>query len=170
MKKTKPFVANAIREARKEKNLTQKELANMIGKSEISIRKYEAGDALPPYSVISQIAQALEKSIYEMTDMQVGCYGRETTNYYEFVDKEYSEIEKYMDARFDVLSFYEIWTPDDIEIVLLRDEIISNRYSKMQLIDDVSKIKRELKKEFEEKLKKAINEHLEKIVLDKKHY
>lgn len=51
-------IGNRIKTIRKEKNLTQKELGNLINKSEVSIRKYEANSNVP-LDVILDIAKAL---------------------------------------------------------------------------------------------------------------
>lgn len=52
-------IGNKIKSIRKEKKLTQKELGNLIGKSEISIRKYEATSNVPLDAIID-IAKALD--------------------------------------------------------------------------------------------------------------
>ena len=51
-------IGKKIKAIRKEKKLTQKELGNLINKSEISIRKYEANGNVP-LDVIIDIAKAL---------------------------------------------------------------------------------------------------------------
>ncbi len=48
-----------IKKYRKEKGLTQEELANKIGKSTITIRKYESGDILPSIYNVAKIALVL---------------------------------------------------------------------------------------------------------------
>nr|WP_307991267.1 helix-turn-helix transcriptional regulator [uncultured Niameybacter sp.] len=52
-----------IKELRKEKKITQQELADKIGRTESSIRKYEKGLIDIPNSVLSQIATALDTSL-----------------------------------------------------------------------------------------------------------
>ena len=52
-------IGQKIKFHRKKKNITQKQLAEMIGKSKSSIEKYEAGQILPPINVIDDIAKAL---------------------------------------------------------------------------------------------------------------
>lgn len=53
-------IGQKIRMLRKNKKLTQSQLANMIGISTISIRKYEAGDREPSNTTIRVIAAALD--------------------------------------------------------------------------------------------------------------
>lgn len=48
-----------IKRYRKEKGLTQEELASKIGKSTITIRKYESGDILPSFYNVTKIAAVL---------------------------------------------------------------------------------------------------------------
>lgn len=48
-----------IKKYRKEKKITQKQLAELIGKTESSIQKYEAGKVEIPTSVLNNIAEKL---------------------------------------------------------------------------------------------------------------
>lgn len=59
-------IGKRIKTARKNKNLTQKELANMINKTESSIQKYECGNTEVPYSVLQQIATALNVNVSDL--------------------------------------------------------------------------------------------------------
>lgn len=52
-------IGENIRKARKYRELTQKQLAEMIDKKEITVRRYEKGDIIPPISVIKDIAESL---------------------------------------------------------------------------------------------------------------
>lgn len=53
-------ISDNIKKYRKEKKLTQKQLADMIDKKEITIRRYEKGDIIPHIPVIEDIARALD--------------------------------------------------------------------------------------------------------------
>lgn len=53
-----------IRQARQDRGITQKELAEQIDKSYSSVQKYELDLAVPPISVIEDIAEALEVSSF----------------------------------------------------------------------------------------------------------
>lgn len=50
------IISERIKELRHEKKLTQKQLAEKVGISEISIRKYESGDRIPKFEVIEKLA------------------------------------------------------------------------------------------------------------------
>ena len=55
-----------LKAARKSKKITQKQLAQMIGKTASSIQKYESGEQYPPIDVIEAIAHALKMDIRDM--------------------------------------------------------------------------------------------------------
>ena len=54
-----------IKKFRKEKGITQEELANRVNKSTITIRKYEAGEIFPSIANIKTIAEVLEVDPYK---------------------------------------------------------------------------------------------------------
>ena len=55
-----------IRNARKARNLTQKQLGELSGIAEPTIRRYELGKLNPKIETLQKIANALEISIYEL--------------------------------------------------------------------------------------------------------
>lgn len=59
-------IGENIKELRKKAGLTQRELAQLIGKSFSSVQKYEMDIAEPPLSVINEIARALNVDKYEI--------------------------------------------------------------------------------------------------------
>ena len=58
--KTKEALGQNIKKARKNKNLTQAQLAELIDRTESSVRKYEKGLIDVPNEVITKIAKVLE--------------------------------------------------------------------------------------------------------------
>jgi DNA segregation ATPase FtsK/SpoIIIE and related proteins len=56
-------VGNAVMELRKSMELTQKELANRVGKPQSTIARIETGNMAPSFSLISDIAMALNKKL-----------------------------------------------------------------------------------------------------------
>ncbi len=62
----KALIGRRIKEARKKKKMTQTELADIIGKTESSIRKYEKGLTDIPKAVIQDIAAALEVPVADL--------------------------------------------------------------------------------------------------------
>lgn len=56
-----------VKTARKKKKLTQTQLADIIGKKEATIRKYENGTIEAPWNVIEDIAVALDISPFDLT-------------------------------------------------------------------------------------------------------
>lgn len=62
------FIGKEIQKRRKEKQLTQKELGEKIGKTESSIQKYEAGKTDISINLLYRIAEVLEVDIYSLMD------------------------------------------------------------------------------------------------------
>lgn len=58
-------IGKFITELRKEKNMTQKELADILGVSDRAISNWENGRRLPDYSVLSDLCNALSITINE---------------------------------------------------------------------------------------------------------
>ncbi|MBQ9412066.1 MAG: helix-turn-helix transcriptional regulator [Oscillospiraceae bacterium] len=54
---------DAIRQKRKEKKLTLRQLAKMVGCSESAISQYENGKRCPDYEMLLKIAEALDSSV-----------------------------------------------------------------------------------------------------------
>ena len=55
-----------IRAARKAKNLTQKQLGELSGIAEPTIRRYELGKLNPKYETLQRIATALEIPVWQL--------------------------------------------------------------------------------------------------------
>lgn len=61
-------VGENIKIHRKNKGLTQKQLADKIGVSEITVRRYEKNNNIPNVAIIDKFAAALEVSVFELLD------------------------------------------------------------------------------------------------------
>lgn len=59
-------IGGFIQQLRKEKNMTQKELAEIIGMSDKTISKWESGNSLPDTSVLVSLCKALDISVNEL--------------------------------------------------------------------------------------------------------
>lgn len=59
-------IGEKIKKARKEKKITQKQLAELIEKTESSIRKYEKGLIQIPGDVLEKIAKVLDISLFNL--------------------------------------------------------------------------------------------------------
>ena len=57
-----------IAQKRKEKNLTQEQLAGKIGVSNKTVSKWETGKCMPDYSVIKSLCEELEITVAELMD------------------------------------------------------------------------------------------------------
>ncbi|ERI94178.1 DNA-binding helix-turn-helix protein [Clostridiales bacterium oral taxon 876 str. F0540] len=56
-------VADRIREKRKSKKLTQKQLSKILNKAESTVQKYESGEIEVPISLLEDIAKALDTNV-----------------------------------------------------------------------------------------------------------
>ncbi|NOW94006.1 helix-turn-helix transcriptional regulator [Mucilaginibacter sp. SG564] len=56
-----------IREIRKEKGITQVQLAHSIGKDQQSVQRLEAGNINPSYYYLYEIAEGLNVSLEQLT-------------------------------------------------------------------------------------------------------
>lgn len=66
---------NRIAELRKPLGLSQLKLSEIVGVSRISISKIETGKCIPGLKLASDIADALDKSLYEVFDLDgTGAY------------------------------------------------------------------------------------------------
>lgn len=63
-------VGKYISQKRKEKNLTQTQLAEKLGVSNKTISKWENGKCMPDYSIIEHLCDALEISLSELIDAE----------------------------------------------------------------------------------------------------
>ena len=86
-----------IRQLRKEKNLTQKQLAALIGVKNSVISFYEVGDRLPSPEVIRKLAIALHVS----TDYLLGVEKNESIDVSGLDEKEKSLIRALVDTLRD---------------------------------------------------------------------
>lgn len=57
-----------ISQKRKEKNLTQEQLAEKLGVSNKTVSKWETGKCMPDYAVIKNLCEELEVTIAELMD------------------------------------------------------------------------------------------------------
>lgn len=60
-------LGDRIREIRKEKGITQVQLAHSIGKDQQSVQRLEAGNINPSFYYLHEIAQGLNVSLEELT-------------------------------------------------------------------------------------------------------
>jgi transcriptional regulator with XRE-family HTH domain len=85
---TSEELGKAIQKKRKEKKISQKVFAEMLGKSERTIQKYESGEIAIKVDVLKQIANELDVPWYELLDAQtpqVGIITSEDDKYkYQF--------------------------------------------------------------------------------------
>lgn len=64
----KKAIGETIKKFRKHCGITQKQLANMIEKSESTIQKYESGEVEAPLSILEQISDCLGLNVIELLE------------------------------------------------------------------------------------------------------
>ena len=63
-------IGEIIEKKRKEKNLTQKELANALGVSNTAVSKWENGNNLPDISMLEPLSRILDLDLLELISTQ----------------------------------------------------------------------------------------------------
>ena len=61
-------IGNYIAQKRRALNLTQEQLADMLGVSNKTVSKWENGKSMPDYSIIQQLCETLHVTIAELMD------------------------------------------------------------------------------------------------------
>lgn len=64
-------IVKFIAQKRKEKNLTQKQLAEKVGVSNNTVSKWECGKCMPDYGVVKLLCQELGITVSELMDGEV---------------------------------------------------------------------------------------------------
>ncbi|WP_027098974.1 helix-turn-helix domain-containing protein [Clostridium paraputrificum] len=135
-------VGLAIKEARKKNKITQKQLSNLISKSERMIQKYENNEVTPSLDVIKDISKKLNTNIYSLIVNDAINIINETINENE---KEIDKIQNMLDidaqrSKDTILNenLMKKWILDDIK-VLIDETLISNsilRYNRNDFTDN----------------------------------
>lgn len=68
--KSSMLIGEKIKKYRKEKGLTQKELADKIGKGFSTVQKYELNISQPPIDVLNRIADTLDINVSKLFDIE----------------------------------------------------------------------------------------------------
>lgn len=97
-----------IKKYRKEKGLTQTELADKLGKTLRTVQKYESGDILPSINNIYEIARALE--VFSADILEGECEG---FTFFDVVREENKEMinhpSHYNKGKFEAIDVIEDW-------------------------------------------------------------
>jgi len=90
-------IGETIKAIRKHRNLTQKDLAKLINKSEITVRKYESGQITLNTDTLHKIANALDINHIELLKLATNALSSKSTEIIKNINgdlkfKTYSEI------------------------------------------------------------------------------
>jgi transcriptional regulator with XRE-family HTH domain len=91
------MIGNFITLKRKEKNLTQEELAQKLGVSNKTISKWETGKCMPDYSIIESLCKELDITIQELITGEESKESNKDLNEKEIMDliRKTQELEKH---------------------------------------------------------------------------
>ena len=97
-----------ISRKRKEKNLTQEQLAEILGVSNKTISKWETGKCMPDYSVVKTLCEELEITVAELMDGE--CANEKSVRAYDdeqIMDllKRTQELEKQKNLLYGIFLF-----------------------------------------------------------------
>lgn len=90
---------------RKEKNLTQEQLAERLGVSNKTISKWENGKCMPDYSVVKVLCEELEITIAELMDGKISENKDSSFKEEQILDlmKRTQELEKQKDLQYGIM-------------------------------------------------------------------
>lgn len=119
-------IAETIKKERKKKNLTQKQLAEKMGKSERMIQKYESGDVTPSIDILKQIAESLGVTFNDLIGL----------------NDEYTRATSLSDTYYDaIMKWSEDKSFTSIETVCIREHFFDLLLRYKQLINSLSNLK-----------------------------
>ena len=101
-------INEVIRKHRKEKNMTQEEMANRLGVTAPAVNKWESGASMPDISLLAPIARLLNVSLDELLSFK----------------EELSEIE----VSSIIKEIYEMFDTEPIETVYQRILEVTKEY------------------------------------------
>ena len=139
-------IGENIKNFRNEKGLTQKELAEKIGKSTITVRKYEANDTTPPIDVLGDIAKVLQIPIDLLIgsrlipinhdgnfkgfiDSQFGFFNPDDEVYTDFIKRKISSFNEQYD---DLAQYNSDKNIDILEEILYGFNELENSFNKFK--------------------------------------
>lgn len=137
-------IGERIKSLRKEKGLTQKELARLSSISEISIRKYENGDRQPKQKAIFHLAKALGVSEGWLMGYDVPMEREEENTFLAEQSEELSCFVKYLESIKYLVRFEKTLNAEDgsetFTIILNKDNITTT-YSEKEFEEFQNTIK-----------------------------
>jgi transcriptional regulator with XRE-family HTH domain len=119
-------IGENIKKYRKEKKLTQPQLASLINKSESSVRKYENGEVTPSMVILNEIADALDVQLKDLLGLETE-YSRATS----LADTYFNSIMKWSEDRIF----------NDMETICIREHFFDLLLRYKELINSLSNSK-----------------------------
>lgn len=98
----KTELGTAIKELRKERNMSQEALGNAIGVDKGNVSRYESGKQFPELDKISNIAEALGVEVWELFAKAQGCNFSEASELYKVPLISWVQAGNYNDVFLDI--------------------------------------------------------------------
>lgn len=94
-----------IARKRKQKNLTQEQLAEKLGVSNKTISKWETGKCMPDYSIVKSLCNELELTVAELMDGEISVDQSVRTHDAQMIDllRRTQELEKQKNVLYGVM-------------------------------------------------------------------
>lgn len=118
-----------IKKIRKERGLTQKQLGELCGIAESTIRRYELGDLNPKLDTIKKIAYALNVTISELFPDN-------------WNDAFTNEVKKDFKKDLNKDEYYSIWTGDPSQIALNYRFKLLNKKGRQKALENIGDLTR----------------------------
>ena len=112
-----------IKEARMRKNMTQKDLAKRISRSETAVSSYESNVQFPPLDVLISIAEVLEVSL----DYLVGFNSNQTYSDAKLTPKQKEVIDLLFKEFYEPTNGGAEWSPQQAAILKRLSTLFSER-------------------------------------------
>ena len=129
-------IGQKIASHRKGARLTQKQLGEIIGKTESSVQKYESGSTEIPLSTLYLIADALDCKIYDFLELENEAFWYES-KLNGIIDNLIEALEYNMDFENETVSHNGyVYNIPAIELLDITNDI---RFNTQDLLDDLLK-------------------------------
>lgn len=121
-------IAEHIKNSRKQRHMTQKQLAEKTGLAIITIQQYEAGKYEPKYENLEKLSKALEVPVVDLVNTP-GTYERLNANSNPYIEKQISKQTKLFYSMMKVLeSIYERSVDIDVTEFYKNGDVYSSNY------------------------------------------
>ncbi|WP_162291780.1 MULTISPECIES: helix-turn-helix transcriptional regulator [Blautia] len=148
-------IGENIKYFRKQKKMTQKELATLVGVNEVTIRSYELGKYNPKINILTRLSIAFDCKVTDLMD-------EEKKKYYRMFDESKINVthsistdrkrELLFTELFKTLN-YQIQKSDNQELIITDDQGVSFSVSKNTFAEIINRCNKDIKYNLDKFLK-----------------